>query len=104
MLPAAVQTYYDHRYGRVSEQTVSAETSASAHTPAPPSGRAFAAIGTAVALTPLNSTMIAVALPAMSAGFGSAPSSVTVWVITAYLIATIVFQDRKSTRLNSSHT
>jgi MFS family permease len=45
-----------------------------------------------VALTPLNSTMIAVALPAMSAGFGSAPSSVTVWVITAYLIATIVFQ------------
>ena len=72
----------------MSEQTGTSAPAA----PTPPSGRAFAAIGFAVALTPLNSTMIAVALPAMSAGFGSAPSSVTVWVITAYLIATIVFQ------------
>lgn len=54
--------------------------------------RGFAAVGVAAALTPLNSTMIAVALPAMSADFQAAPSSVTVWVITAYLIATIVLQ------------
>lgn len=57
-----------------------------------PSPRGFAAIGVAVALTPLNSTMIAVALPAMARDFQAAPSSVTVWVVTAYLIATIVFQ------------
>lgn len=54
--------------------------------------RAFAAVGVAAALTPLNSTMIAVALPAMATEFGVAPSSVTVWVVTAYLIATIVCQ------------
>jgi len=49
-------------------------------------------VGVAAALTPLNSTMIAVALPAMSRDFVAEPSSVTVWVVTAYLIATIVFQ------------
>jgi MFS family permease len=54
--------------------------------------RGFAAVGVAAALTPLNSTMIAVALPAMASDFEAAPSSVTVWVVTAYLIATIVFQ------------
>lgn len=57
-----------------------------------PSPRGFAAIGVAAALTPLNSTMIAVALPAMARDFQAPPSSVTVWVVTAYLIATIVFQ------------
>ncbi len=56
------------------------------------SPRGFAAVAVAAALTPLNSTMIAVALPAMSSDFQAAPSSVTVWVVTAYLIATIVFQ------------
>jgi MFS family permease len=64
--------------------------------PAEPSShgspRGFAAVGVAAALTPLNSTMIAVALPVMSADFQVAPSSVTVWVVTVYLIATIVFQ------------
>lgn len=54
--------------------------------------RGLAAVAVAAALTPLNSTMIAVALPAMSADFSTSPSSVTVWVITAYLIATIVLQ------------
>ncbi|MEQ1759540.1 MAG: MFS transporter [Vicinamibacterales bacterium] len=56
------------------------------------SPRALAAVGVAAALTPLNSTMIAVALPAMARDFGAAPSSVTVWVVTVYLIATIVLQ------------
>lgn len=56
------------------------------------SPRGFAAVAVAAALTPLNSTMIAVALPAMSRDFQADPASVTVWVVTVYLIATIVFQ------------
>lgn len=66
--------------------------SADGGTTAVPSRRGFGAVGVAAALTPLNSTMIAVALPAMSAEFQAEPSSVTVWVVTAYLIATIVLQ------------
>ena len=50
------------------------------------------AVAIAAALTPLNSTMIAVALPGMATGFGVAPSSVTLSVITGYLVATIVCQ------------
>jgi MFS family permease len=49
-----------------------------------------AAIG--AALTPLNSTMVAVALPALSLDFGAPASSVTVLVVTGYLVATLVFQ------------
>ncbi len=56
------------------------------------SGKVLTAVALAAALTPLNSTMIAVALPAMSQGFGVAPSSVTLSVITGYLVATIVCQ------------
>jgi EmrB/QacA subfamily drug resistance transporter len=57
-----------------------------------PTGRVLAASAVAAGLTPLNSTMIAVALPAMSAEFATPAASVTVWVVTAYLIATIVCQ------------
>jgi MFS family permease len=49
-----------------------------------------AAIG--AALTPLNSTMVAVALPALSAEFGAPAASVTVFVVTGYLVATLVLQ------------
>jgi MFS family permease len=56
------------------------------------SGRLLVSVAIAAALTPLNSTMIAVALPAISSEFGAAAATVTVSVITAYLIATIVFQ------------
>ena len=49
-----------------------------------------AALG--AALTPLNSTMVAVALPALSADFGAPAASVTVLVVTGYLVATIVAQ------------
>lgn len=55
-------------------------------------GRAMTAMAIAAALTPLNSTMVAVALPVLGLEFGAPASSVTVWVVTAYLIATIVFQ------------
>lgn len=49
-----------------------------------------AAIG--AALNPLNSTMVAVALPALSVDFGATPSSVTLTVVTGYLVATLVSQ------------
>ena len=49
---------------------------------------ASAALG--AALTPLNSTMVAVALPALSDQFRTAPAAVTVLVVTGYLIATLV--------------
>src|SRR5262245_15108592 len=49
-----------------------------------------AAIG--AALNPLNSTMVAVALPALSAEFQVSASSVTLTVVTAYLVATLVSQ------------
>jgi len=49
-----------------------------------------AAIG--ASLNPLNSTMVAVALPALSAEFGASASSVTLTVVTAYLVATLVSQ------------
>jgi MFS family permease len=49
-----------------------------------------AALG--AALTPLNSTMVAVALPALSAEFGAPAATVTVFVVTGYLAATLVCQ------------
>ena len=56
----------------------------------PRSVLASAALG--AALTPLNSTMVAVALPALSMEFSAPAATVTLWVITGYLIATIVSQ------------
>ena len=47
-----------------------------------------AALG--AALTPLNSTMVAVALPALSEQFAAPAAAVTVFVVTGYLIATLV--------------
>jgi MFS family permease len=49
-----------------------------------------AALGSA--LTPLNSTMVAVALPALSRDFAAPASRVTLTVITGYLIATLLAQ------------
>ncbi|MGE3707043.1 MAG: MFS transporter [Vicinamibacterales bacterium] len=56
---------------------------------------AWALVGAAAlgaTLNPLNSTMVAVALPAIAREFSSEASSVTVLVVTSYLIATLVFQ------------
>jgi MFS family permease len=55
-------------------------------------GRLVAAVAIAAALTPLNSTMIAVALPALSTEFSVAAAGVTLWVVTGYLVATIACQ------------
>ena len=50
-------------------------------------GFALAAI-----LSPLNSTMIAVALPSIGLTYSAGPATLTLWLVTAYLIASIVVQ------------
>ena len=55
-------------------------------------GSILVAAALGAALTPLNSTMVAVALPALSAEFGAPAASVTIFVVTGYLVATIVSQ------------
>lgn len=56
------------------------------------SGSVLASAALGAALTPLNSTMVAVALPALAVEFGAPAASVTVLVVTGYLVATIVSQ------------
>src|SRR3712207_9398489 len=53
-------------------------------------------------LAPLNSTMITVALPTLLGDFGRSLVWGS-WIVASYLVAMAAFQDRKSTRLNSSH-
>src|SRR5215213_2990732 len=55
-------------------------------------GSVLASAALGAALTPLNSTMVAVALPALSAEFGAPAATVTVFVVTGYLVATLVLQ------------
>lgn len=55
-------------------------------------GSVLASAALGAALTPLNSTMVAVALPALSMEFNALPSTVTLFVVTGYLVATIVAQ------------
>jgi EmrB/QacA subfamily drug resistance transporter len=55
-------------------------------------GRALAAALLAASLMPLNSTMIAVALPAIAREFDRAPGTVTQAVVASYLVAAIVLQ------------
>lgn len=50
-------------------------------------GFALAAI-----LSPLNSTMIAVALPAIGASFGAPAAMLTLWLVSAYLLVSIIAQ------------
>lgn len=58
----------------------------------PPHTAILVAASIGAALNPLNSTMVAVALPALSAEFGASPSSVTLTVVTGYLVATLIWQ------------
>jgi len=43
-------------------------------------------------LTPLNSTMIAVALPAIGETFRVSPSDLTLWLVSSYLLVNIILQ------------
>jgi MFS family permease len=55
-------------------------------------GSVLASAALGAALTPLNSTMVAVALPALSLEFNAPAATVTLFVVTGYLVATIVSQ------------
>jgi MFS family permease len=54
--------------------------------------RLFVSTGVAAALNPLNSTMIAVAMPAIGASFAVSSGALMHWLVTGYLVATIVCQ------------
>jgi len=54
--------------------------------------RLFVSTGLAAALNPLNSTMIAVALPLISTSFGVSSGALIHWLVTGYLVVTIVCQ------------
>jgi len=53
-------------------------------------GRLLAALTLTATLTPLNSTMIAVALPAIAAAFAVSGGTATTWLVTSYLLVSIV--------------
>jgi len=54
--------------------------------------RRFAGLALAAILAPLNSTIIAVALPSIADAFDASPATATQWLVTAYLVVTIVAQ------------
>lgn len=54
--------------------------------------RRFTGLALAALLAPMNSTIIAVALPAIAGTFASSPAVVTRWLVTGYLVVSIVAQ------------
>ncbi len=54
--------------------------------------RLLAGMALAAALTPLNSTMIAVALPEIGEAFDASAAALTLWLVTFYLIVALVCQ------------
>ena len=56
------------------------------------SARRFIGLALAALLAPLNSTIIAVALPSIGQAFGATPALVTRWLVTGYLVVSIVAQ------------
>jgi EmrB/QacA subfamily drug resistance transporter len=59
---------------------------------APLTTRRFTGLALAALLAPLNSTIIAVALPSIAQAFDSPAAVVTRWLVTAYLVVSIVAQ------------
>ena len=56
------------------------------------SSKRFAGLALAALLAPLNSTIIAVALPSIATAFDASAAVATRWLVTAYLVVTIVAQ------------
>ncbi|HVE69775.1 MAG TPA: MFS transporter [Thermoanaerobaculia bacterium] len=84
-----------HRGTLVLLQSRPVTTSVRAHDEEQPSGlslRRFSGLALAALLAPLNSTIIAVALPSISTAFAATPATATLWLVTAYLVVTIVAQ------------
>ena len=59
---------------------------------APPHTRTFIGLALAAILAPLNSTIIAVALPTIANAFDASPALATRWLVTGYLVVTIIAQ------------
>ena len=57
-----------------------------------PPRRFFIGLLLAAGLAPLNSTMIAVALPAIGTHFYAAPADLTQWLVTSYLMLCLIMQ------------
>jgi EmrB/QacA subfamily drug resistance transporter len=57
-----------------------------------PAKRFIVALALGAALTPLNSTMIAVALPSMGESFQVSSSDLTLWLVSSYLLVNIILQ------------
>lgn len=57
-----------------------------------PSTRAVVALGLSAALSPLGSTMVAVAIPSIARSFHTTAQAVTPWLVTSYLMVGIVCQ------------
>ena len=57
-----------------------------------PAKRFIVALTLGATLTPLNSTMIAVALPAMGESFQVSSSDLTLWLVSSYLLVNIILQ------------
>ncbi len=56
------------------------------------SSRSLVSLGLTTALVPLNSTMIAVALPTIGRELGAGLGTLSQWLVTSYLLVGIVFQ------------
>jgi MFS family permease len=56
------------------------------------SSRWMISLGLAAGLTPLNSTMISVALPAVGAEVSSEVGALTLWLVMSYVVACVIFQ------------
>lgn len=54
--------------------------------------RRFAGLALAAILAPLNSTIIAVALPSIASALATSPALITRWLVTAYLVVSIIAQ------------
>jgi len=57
-----------------------------------PAKRFIVALTLGATLTPLNSTMIAVALPSMGESFQVSSSDLTLWLVSSYLLVNIILQ------------
>jgi MFS family permease len=71
---------------------ITTKTNVEAEIHEPLTTRRFTGLALAALLAPLNSTIIAVALPSIATTFDSSPSIVTRWLVTGYLVVSIVAQ------------
>ncbi|HEY5882773.1 MAG TPA: MFS transporter, partial [Nakamurella sp.] len=80
------------RMGSARKPAAAAEPEVDPQPPERLTARRMTGLLLAAVLTPLNSTIVAVALPAIAADFDSSPADVTRWIVTSYLAVCIVAQ------------